>query len=243
MAKIRLDDLLVQRGLAADRKAAAAMLLGGCVKTADGSRLTAGQRVAESIELQVVTPDCPYVSRGGLKLEGALRALKISPRGFVCLDLGSSTGGFSDCLLKQGALRVHAFDVGKGLLDWNLRQDPRIHLREGFNVRFLKYPDVGEDIDLVVADLSFISLKLIFPALKEFPSARYLLLVKPQFEARPEEVGAGGVIRDTALQGEIVARVESQAKEAGFRLIRRTESPIPGQKGNREYFILLELDR
>jgi len=239
MSKIRIDELLIERGLVRDRKEAVALLLSGIVY-ADGRMVDkAGTRVDEDIAVELKPRRSKYVSRGGEKLEGALEALGLNPQGWICLDLGASTGGFTHCLLTQGAARVYAFDVGKGQLDWNLRRDPRVVVREGFNVRRITPEDVPESVDLIVADLSFISLDRIFPALKAFMGTRILVLVKPQFEARPEEVEPGGVIRNEEKRREIIERTIISAQETGFRLLGRVDSPIPGPKGNREHFILL----
>lgn len=181
----------------------------------------------------------PYVSRGGLKLEAALHHFQLSVENCVCLDLGASTGGFTDCLLQHGARRVHAFDVGRGQLDWKLAQDERVVIHDDFNVRRLTPSDVGEAVDLVTVDLAFISLRRVLPALRQFPTARIVALVKPQFEADREEVGEGGVIRSPELQEEVLERVKAAARAEGFEVLGAISSPIPGQKGNREFLMLL----
>ncbi len=200
--------------------------------------------------IQVKPKDSKYVSRGGLKLEGALREFGISVQSCVCLDLGASTGGFTDCLLQHGARKVYAFDVGRGQMDWSLRQDPRVVVRDGVNVRNLETSMLEDAIDLVTVDLSFISLRLILPGLRRMlegrglrPEAggRILALVKPQFEAERQEVGPGGLIRDPALQKAIVQRIRDSAEQEGFAVLGETPSPIMGQKGNQEYFLLLGL--
>ena len=183
----------------------------------------------------------PYVSRGGLKLEAALRQFQLPVADSVCLDLGASTGGFADCLLQHGARRVHAFDVGRGQLDWKLAQDERVVVHDGFNVRRLTPSDVGEPVDIVTIDLAFISLRQVLPALRQFPAAQIVALVKPQFEATREEVGEGGIIRSAELQEEILQRVKSFAWAEGFEVLGELPSPIPGQKGNREFLVLLRL--
>lgn len=229
---------MIQRGLARDRKHALALVMRGAVRVGDQPAHKAGEGVEQTAEIRL--QGLPrFVSRGGLKLEGALETLGVAVQDRVCVDLGASTGGFTDCLLQHGARRVYAFDVGRGQLDWNLRRDPRVVVREGVNVRHLTPDDVGEPVDLFVGDLSFISLSLVLPVLKKFPAPEALLLVKPQFEARPEEVEPGGLIRNVAKREEIVGRVRSCAEGLGFRVEGSMLSPVPGQKGNREYFLWL----
>ncbi|RPJ86390.1 MAG: TlyA family RNA methyltransferase [Acidobacteria bacterium] len=239
MAKARLDDLLVQKGFAQDRKEALALVLSGRILIGEQRAEAAGSLVDNEAEIRIKGGRQEYVSRGGLKLEAALREFHVPVTGKVCADLGASTGGFTDCLLKHGAARVHAFDVGKGLLDWRLRQDPRVVVHDEFNVRRLTPGDVGEPVDLITLDLSFISLTKVLPALRAFAPVLMIALVKPQFEATREEVGAGGIIRQPELQAEIVRRVKRFAADEGFELSGETPSPIPGQKGNREFLILL----
>ena len=185
----------------------------------------------------------PYVSRGGLKLEAALRHFQLSVQDSVCMDLGASTGGFTDCLLQHGARRVHAFDVGRGQLDWKLAQDQRVVVHDNFNVRRLTPSDVGEPVDLITIDLAFISLRQVLPALRQFPAAQIVALVKPQFEAAREEVGEGGIIRSPELQEEILERVKTFACAEGFEILGDVPSPIAGQKGNREFLILLRVGK
>jgi len=238
MARTRLDKVLIQRDLARDGHEAVALLLSGRVEVEGCPDPKPGSLVDEEVRVTVRAP-ASYVSRGGRKLEPALRHFGIEPREMNCIDLGSSTGGFTDCLLKHGARRVYAFDVGKGQLDWGLRNDPRVEVREGFNVRFVQPSDVDGPVDLIVADLSFISLRLIIPRLRQFDDANCLLLVKPQFEAEPAEVGKGGLITDPVLRQEIVMRVQRYAEADGFLCRGTFLSPVPGQKGNREYFLYL----
>jgi len=204
----------------------------------------AGELLPPDSRLDIRTSGRKYVSRGGLKLEGALEKFSISPQGKICADLGSSTGGFTDCLLKQGARKVYAFDVGKGLLDWQLQGNPKIILREKFNVRFLAAEDLPERPELVTVDLSFISLRLILPRLiAACPGADILLLVKPQFEGKPEEVGKGGIITDPEKRLEILERVKLAAEDIGFTTRGGIPSPITGQKGNQEYFLWINSPR
>ncbi len=206
----------------------------------DGQRLDKpGTHLDPSSKIRVKSRELRYVSRGGLKLEEALRCLAVPVSSQVCLDLGASTGGFTDCLLQHGSRKVYAFDVGRGQLNWKLRQDRRVVVREGVNVRYLVSSMVTDRVDLITIDVSFISLRLILPPLKQFPSARILALVKPQFEAESREVEAGGVIKSPKRQRQIVERIKSFACQEGFVILGEIPSPIAGQKGNREYFLFL----
>jgi 23S rRNA (cytidine1920-2'-O)/16S rRNA (cytidine1409-2'-O)-methyltransferase len=235
---MRLDELLVVKGLAEDIRTARGLIMRGLVWVEGQRRDKAGHLVATGAPV-TLKESLPYVSRGGRKLEGALNALSLRVDGWVCVDLGSSTGGFTDCLIKKGARRVYAFDVGRGLMDWNLSQDERVILREGFNARQLWPSDVPEAVQLVVADLSFISLRQILPRLRAFEGVYCLLLIKPQFEARPEEVASGGIVGNRDLQKEIVGRIKESALEVGFEILGEVPSSVRGQKGNQEYFVLL----
>ena len=239
MGKKRLDDLLVERGIAADRQKATALILSGLVWVERQRLDKPGTQLDPTSEIQFKSKELRYVSRGGLKLEEALRCLSVPVSRQVCLDLGASTGGFTDCLLQHGARKVYAFDVGRGQLDWKLRQDRRVVVRDGVNVRYLAPSMVPDRVDLITIDVSFISLRLILLPLKQFPSARVLALVKPQFEAERSEVEAGGVIKSPKRQRQIVERIKSFARQEGFVILGETPSPIAGQKGNREYFLLL----
>jgi 23S rRNA (cytidine1920-2'-O)/16S rRNA (cytidine1409-2'-O)-methyltransferase len=240
MEKTRVDDLLVQKGLAQDRKEALALILSGAVLANEQRVDRPAALLAPDTPLRLKKKSGPYVSRAGLKLEAALKALAIDVTGLVCADLGASTGGFTDCLLKRGARKIYALDVGKGQLDWKLQKDPRVIVRDGVNVRYLRPDDVGERIELITIDLSFISLRLVLPSLKAFAPVRVLALVKPQFEAERGEVGAGGIIRDPQLQEEIVERVSRFAAAEGYSVLGTVPSGLRGQKGNQEYFLLLE---
>ena len=200
-----------------------------------------GHMVNPEAQIEVVAP-APYVSRGGEKLAGALIDFRVDPHEMVCLDVGSSTGGFTDCLLKHGAARVHCVDVGKGQLDWRLRNDPRVVVHEGLNARYLTFDDIGEPIELATVDVSFISLRLIIPPLTELviPNGEVIALVKPQFEAGRENVKRGGVVRDpeihlAVLHG-LAAFIE---KETPWRITAATYSPLRGPAGNIEYFFHL----
>ncbi len=237
--KRRLDELLVERGFARSRKEALAILLSGVVLVDGQKQEKGGTQVESGATIRLTSYPPKYASRGGLKLEGALKSMGIDVSGYVCLDLGASTGGFTDCLLQAGARKVYAFDVGTGLLDWCLRLDPRVITRDRFNVRYLTPSDVGEKVDLITVDLSFISVRHILPCLKAFRDASFLLLIKPQFEAERAEVEAGGVVSDESKRQEILSRVRSLCQTAGFTVLGEAVSPILGQKGNQEYFLYL----
>jgi len=240
MKKIRLDELLIARGIASTLKEARAAIMSGIVFHENRRVDKAGDMLAESAELEIRDNSPQYVSRGGMKLEGALEDFDLDPKGKICVDLGSSTGGFTDCLLQKGAAEVYAFDVGKGLLDWRLRGDSRILLREGFNVRYLTPEDLPRRVDLLTADLSFISLALILPALKNcLPDTDLLLLVKPQFEGKPQEVDKGGIVRDETRRTAILNRTVTNARQLGFEVLGTAPSRLTGQKGNQEYFLHL----
>jgi 23S rRNA (cytidine1920-2'-O)/16S rRNA (cytidine1409-2'-O)-methyltransferase len=233
----RLDRVLVERGLAETRAKAQALVLAGQVLV-DGQRVDkAGQAVAVTSQVQVLAR-LPYVSRGGVKLAAALDGFRIRVEGRVCLDVGASTGGFTDCLLQRGARRVYAVDVGAGQLDWKLRNDPRVVVKEGLNARYLRREDLGERVDLAVCDVSFISVRLILPALAEVlkEDGEMVILVKPQFEAGRRQVGKGGIVRDAAVREAACARVEETLRQLGFRP-SRMESPVPGAEGNREFLV------
>jgi len=237
--KIRIDQLLVRNGFATDPKHATALLMSGVVYVEGQKVDKAGTLIADTVEIIIKSQSSKYVSRGGDKLEGALDFFGLDPDCLVCLDLGASTGGFTDCLLKRGAAKVYAFDVGKGQLDWTLRQDNRVIIHDNFNVRRIVPTDLPEAINLIVTDLSFISLAKIFPALAAFSNAKIIALIKPQFEARPEEVEKGGVIRDEEKRQELIARTIDAATKEGFEIINQSDSAIPGPKGNREHFVLM----
>jgi 23S rRNA (cytidine1920-2'-O)/16S rRNA (cytidine1409-2'-O)-methyltransferase len=234
--RVRLDQLLVQRELAPSRERAQALILAGAVRVDGGRADRAAAPVAEDADVAVdVGPK--YVSRGGDKLAGALDALALEVAGKIAIDVGSSTGGFTDVLLQRGAARVHAIDVGKGQLDWRLRQDPRVVVHEGVNAR--DAVPITETVDLVVADVSFISLRLALP-----PSLGRLrdggdvvALVKPQFEAGREAVGKGGVVRDAEARAGAVVAVANDLAARGFGVLAVTPSPITGREGNREIFV------
>jgi 23S rRNA (cytidine1920-2'-O)/16S rRNA (cytidine1409-2'-O)-methyltransferase len=197
-----------------------------------------GQPVAEDARVEVLAR-LRYVGRGGIKLEAALRNFEIDPSGLVCVDFGASTGGFTDCLLQSGAARVYAIDTGTGQLDWKLRNDPRVILREGMNARYLELKDLGELVDLAVCDVSFISVTLIVPAILRVlqpETGRLVILVKPQFEVGKGMVGKGGIVRDPALHAEVCGKVRDFVEAAGFKT-GMIESPITGAEGNKEFLL------
>jgi 23S rRNA (cytidine1920-2'-O)/16S rRNA (cytidine1409-2'-O)-methyltransferase len=232
-----LDKLLVDRGLAESREKAQALIMAGEVLLNGQKASKPGQSVAADSAVQVLARP-PYVGRGGLKLAAALREFAIDAAGKICLDVGSSTGGFTDALLQAGAARVHAVDVGVGQLDWKLRTDPRVAVHEGINARELDFADIGESVDIAVCDVSFISVTLILPALVRLlrPEGRLVILVKPQFEVGRGRVGKGGIVRDPALHREVCDRVEQAVREAGF-VTGLMESPILGAEGNKEFLL------
>jgi 23S rRNA (cytidine1920-2'-O)/16S rRNA (cytidine1409-2'-O)-methyltransferase len=237
MQRARLDKWMVEHGAADSREKAQALIMAGEV-TVDGQKATkAGQAVGAESKVEVLAK-LRYVGRGGLKLEGALAHFGIDVAGLVCADFGASIGGFTDCLLQAGAARVFAIDVGSGQLDWRLRNDPRVIVREGVNARWLEPSDLGEPVDLAVCDVSFISATLILPALLGVlkPAGRLIVLVKPQFEVGKGQVGKGGIVRDPALHEESCAKVRRFIEDAGFKT-DIMESPITGAEGNREFLL------
>ncbi|HEY6290060.1 MAG TPA: TlyA family RNA methyltransferase [Terriglobia bacterium] len=237
--KTRLDLLLVEQGLAGSRPKAQGLILAGQILV-DGRKVEkCGALVSSEAALRVLGEAPPYVSRGGLKLEAALGHFGMNPAGKVCLDIGASTGGFTDCLLQQGAIRIIAVDAGTNQLDWKLRTDPRVVSLEKTNARYLERSAVGEPIDLVTVDVSFISATLILPVIPALlkPQAEVLVLAKPQFEVGRGQVGKGGVVRDDKLRQEAVARVACKLGELGFTGIASVPSVLPGASGNAEYFV------
>jgi 23S rRNA (cytidine1920-2'-O)/16S rRNA (cytidine1409-2'-O)-methyltransferase len=239
--KVRLDVALVERGLVPTRERARAMILAGQV-TVDGRVISkAGTPVAAEADVQLAVPDHPYVGRGGIKLAHALDAFGVDVRGRRALDVGASTGGFTDVLLQRGARDVIALDVGHNQLDWKLRTDPRVIVREGVNARALTSNDVPHPVDVVTIDVAFISLRHIFPSLPPFLAAYpdVIALVKPQFEAGRDDVGKGGIVSDPAVHDAVVAQVTVYAADAGLVRAAMTPSPITGATGNREFFLHL----
>jgi 23S rRNA (cytidine1920-2'-O)/16S rRNA (cytidine1409-2'-O)-methyltransferase len=240
VSKTRLDNALVDRGLAPSRERARALILAGQV-TVDGQVVSkAGAPVAADARVELATPDHPYVGRGGVKLAHALDVFSIDPKGRRALDVGASTGGFTDVLLQRGAASVIALDVGRGQLDWRLRTDARVIVREGVNARALTADDVPHAVTLVTIDVAFISLRLILPALPPFlEAADVVALVKPQFEAGRDEVGKHGLVTDPLVHEAVLARVTAAAVAVGFRRVAMTPSPITGATGNQEFFLHL----
>ena len=234
--RVRLDQLLVERGLAPSRARAGSLILAGVVRVEGVLADKAGRAVAPDATVEVVGTDHPWVSRGGVKLNAALDAFQISAAGRHCLDVGASTGGFTHVMLQRGACQVVALDVGRGQLDWSLRQDPRVVVKEGTNARYLAPGDVPGPFDLVTVDVSFISLRLVLPALVPVlaEDGDLVVLVKPQFEAGREQVGKGGVVRDPELREEAIIAVLQAAARLGLRCLGRLASPIPGPAGNVE---------
>jgi 23S rRNA (cytidine1920-2'-O)/16S rRNA (cytidine1409-2'-O)-methyltransferase len=242
--KTRLDLLLVERGLAASRERARALILAGDVRVNGQPVTKAGTAIAIEAEVTVATPDHPYVGRGGVKLAHALEVFGIAVTDRLALDIGASTGGFTDVLLRRGARRVVALDVGHGQLDWKIRSDPRVDVVERVNARILTpcmLPGTARAFDLVTIDVSFISLRHILPVVPPLlaPAADVVALVKPQFEAGRTEVGKGGIIRDQAVQARVVEEVVSVADALGLVRFGLTDSPIAGMEGNREFLLHL----
>lgn len=240
-AKMRLDQLLVLRGLVPSREKAQRSIMAGQVLLGGQKAEKPGTRVAEDAVVELLAGD-KYVGRGGLKLEAALDRFAIDVTGRTGLDIGASTGGFTDCLLQHGAVHVHAIDVGHGQIDWKLRSDPRVTVREGVNARFLTAEDTGGPVEICVADVSFISLTLILPAAFALltPTADMVVLVKPQFELTPDKVGKGGVVREAAFRDEAVEKIRHFVEASGHRWCDVIESPITGREGNVEFLAHLK---
>ena len=240
---MRLDKLLLERGIATSRERAQALVLAGKVLVNGQKVEKAGAGVEAASDIRLLGEDLQYVSRGGLKLEEALKHWQIDVAGKTCLDVGTSTGGFTDCLLQRGAVRVIAVDTGHGQIDFRLRQDARVRLLEKTNARYLTPPQLGEAIDLVVMDVSFISATLVLPAViaAAFPGpghcGKIIVLVKPQFEAGREQVGKGGIVRDPLVQRAAVEKVRHALLQLGCNQTDVIESPIFGGEGNREFLL------
>ena len=242
--KERLDVLLVARGLAETRSKAQAIIMSGEVYV-DGQKVDkAGADIPLEAEIAVRGSTCPYVSRGGLKLEKALRDFGVKPEGYVCSDSGASTGGFTDCLLQQGAAKVFAIDVGYGQLAWKIRSDPRVVVMERTNIRYVTPEQLGEPLDLSVVDVSFISLKIVLPAIRKLlkPTGQVLCLIKPQFEAGKEKVGKKGVVRDPVVHEEVLADFVALAEQLHMTIRNLTFSPVKGPEGNIEFLAHLSME-
>lgn len=237
----RLDKILVDRGITVSRERARALIMEGKVAVNGMPAAKAGLMVDGNVTITLKGDDIPYVSRGGLKLEAALEHFKISLEGLVVMDVGSSTGGFTDCMLKKGAKKAYCIDVGYGQLSWSLRNDPRVTLLERTNIRYLTVQKIPDIIDFATIDVSFISLLKVIPIVTGFlrDGGEILALVKPQFEVGKGEVGKGGIIRDEAKRQAAVNSVKAFAEGTGLRVIGAFESPVKGHKGNIEYFLYL----
>lgn len=236
--KKRLDVLLVERGLSENRTKAQAVIMSGLVDVNGQRADKPGVSYEETVDIQIRGAACPYVSRGGLKLEKALRDFGVHPADYVCSDSGASTGGFTDCLLHQGAKKVFAIDVGYGQLDWKIRNDPRVVVMERTNIRYVTPEDLGEPLDLSVIDVSFISLKIVLPAIKNLlkpGQGQVLCLIKPQFEAGRDKVGKKGVVREPETHKEVLDNFVALAGELGFTILGLTFSPVKGPEGNIEF--------
>lgn len=242
-AKQRADQALVVRGLVESRTRAQALIMAGRVYSGETRIDKSGQTIAEDAPLELRGQDHPWVSRGGLKLDHGLSHFGVDPSGLICLDIGASTGGFTDVLLSRGAAKVYAVDVGHGQFAWKLRNDPRVVLLERLNARYLSRGEVPEPVNLMVCDASFIGLETILPASLALAadSARLIALIKPQFEVGKGQVGKGGVVRDTALHEAVCERIEAWLNaQPGWRVLGLSESPVLGPEGNKEFLIAAE---
>jgi 23S rRNA (cytidine1920-2'-O)/16S rRNA (cytidine1409-2'-O)-methyltransferase len=240
LPRVRLDQLVVEKGLAPSRERARALILAGQVSVGGQPQTKAGTQVDADADVALIVPDHPYVGRGGVKLAHALDTFGIDVNGRAALDIGASTGGFTDVLLKRGATRVVALDVGHGQIDWTLRNDPRVVVIEHFNARHLALSNLPGPVDVVTIDVSFISLRQILPVVPPLlrPGADVIALVKPQFEAGRGEIRKG-IIRDEAVQTRVVEEVSAAAREVGLNAVASTPSPITGAKGNVEFLLHL----
>jgi len=241
--KIRLDQLLVKQGFSVSRERARALILAGAVLVDDQSALKAGMLVSSRALVRIRGKESPYVSRGGQKLQGALEAFSMDVHDLVALDVGASTGGFTDCLLQRGARHVYALDVGYGQLAWKLRNNPRVTSIERTNIRFYDGSGMDAPVDLLTIDASFISLKLVIPASMKFlkRGGHLLALIKPQFEVGKGQVGKGGIVREPDLHQRVQDEVTLFMQSSGFEVIGTAASPLPGARGNREFFIYARL--
>ncbi|MDI7260812.1 MAG: TlyA family RNA methyltransferase [Thermodesulfobacteriota bacterium] len=243
-SKERLDRLLMEKGLIQSRERARAFIMEGRVLV-DGAMIDKpGIRVAMEAQIEIRGEDHPYVSRGGQKLEGALKAFGIDPKGMVVMDVGASTGGFTDCVLQRGAKRVYAVDVGYGQLAWRLQKDPRVVNLERRNIRYLKREEMDEKMDLILIDTSFISIEKFLSHLLGFlkREGSLISLIKPQFEVGKGEVGKGGVVKDDRLHQKVIERISEFCRGLGLKVLGVIESPLLGPKGNKEFFIYLKID-
>ena len=241
MAKERLDVLLVSRGLAESREKAKAIIMSGNVFVEGQREDKAGTTFPEEVNIEVRGHVLPYVSRGGLKLEKAMKEFHVTVDGKVCTDVGSSTGGFTDCMLQNGAVKVFSVDVGRGQLDWKLRNDERVVCMEKTNMRYVKPEDIADRLDFASVDVSFISLTKVLGPARELlnDNGEMVCLIKPQFEAGREKVGKKGVVRDKAVHEEVINKVIDFAVEIGFHILNLEYSPIKGPEGNIEYLVYI----
>lgn len=237
--KIRLDQYLCQNGLAQSRERAKALIMAGIVYVGEEKSDKPGNMVDENAHVEVRGHDIRYVSRGGLKLEKAMQVFPLTPEGKVCMDIGASTGGFTDCMLQNGARKVYALDVGYGQLDYKLRVDPRVVNMEKTNIRYLDTDLIEEPVDFVSIDVSFISVKHMFPVVQKVldSSGHMVCLIKPQFEAGREQVGKNGIVRDPAVHRQVIENVLRYASENGLEPLGLAFSPVKGTKGNIEYLL------
>jgi len=242
MKKIRLDQLVFDLGLTESRERAKTTIMAGHVFVNGQRADKPGMSVAEDASVEVRGDALPFVSRGGYKLDKALKVFPVDPTGKICIDCGASTGGFTDVLLQHGAAKVYSVDVGYGQLAWKLRNDERVVNLERTNLRYVTSEQIPEKLDLAVMDVSFISIKLVLPAVKELlkPDAEYVCLIKPQFEAGREEVGKKGVVRDSAIHAEVIKSVTDFARSIGFSVMGLDYSPIRGPEGNIEFICHLK---
>ena len=243
--KKRLDVLLTEQLFAETRSKAQAIIMAGLVYVNGQKADKPGVSYEETVQIEVRGQTCPYVSRGGLKLEKALRDFGVKPEGYVCSDSGASTGGFTDCLLQQGASKVFAIDVGYGQLDWKIRSDPRVVVMERTNIRYVTPEDLGEPLDLSVIDVSFIGLEIVLPTIKTLlkpEMGQVLCLIKPQFEAGKENVGKKGVVRDAKIHQMVLDNFVTLANGLGFTILGLTFSPVKGPEGNIEFLAHLTLE-
>lgn len=243
--KERIDKLLLDRGLVKSRQQAQALILAGSVFVDDQRVTKPGSKVKRSSTIRLTNLPRPYVSRGGQKLEKALDQFVPLLQGSVCLDIGASTGGFTDCLLQRGAVKVYAVDVGHNQLDWKLRSDPRVVAIEGLNARYLRFEHIGAQADVITLDLSFISLTLVLPVLSPLVklNTKILCLIKPQFEVGKDQVEKGGLVTDPNKHGQVLDKIRSAAENLRYTVVGVIESPILGAEGNKEFFMALEMKK
>lgn len=242
VSKERIDKLLIEKRIVQSRERARSLVMEGRVIVEDRTIDKPGTKVDVEAQLQIRGEDLPYVSRGGVKLEGALNAFGVHPSGMVVMDVGASTGGFTDCVLQKGARKVYAVDVGYGQLAWKLRKDPRVVNLERRNIRYLKREEIEEEVDLILIDTSFISIEKYLPHLLGFlrKGGTIISLIKPQFEVGKGEVGKGGVVKDPALHQKVIERISQFSRGLGLMVLRVIESSLLGPKGNKEFFIYLK---